>query len=458
MMRFGFTTRLLLIFVASLIALQLLAVMFYFSQRSRATDRGFSLPFPDQVAALVELFETSPPAQRTLLLRAANSAEISVRLEPKSPELQPETWQPSPFVERTLKRYLEVIGEREVTVLLQPSEGSPQRYGGLAMIYPAAARIFVALKTGETLVIETTGVLSIRIFGWPPGFWAGLLGFLIAILVFFSVRAEAKPLRELARAVDRVDLDGKADPIPDRPKGAPEIRALIAAFNRMRDRLAFLMKSRLALIGGISHDLRTYATRLRLRAELIPDDEERSRAIRDIEDMMQLLDDSLLAVEANGRADVGHELVDVADILAQEIADLRAAGQPVALTNRRRGDAVVLGHSLALKRVLVNVIDNAIKYGERADISLDVADATVVITVDDRGRGIPADQRAAVLEPFVRLEGSRNRRTGGAGLGLAIAHAAVQAHGGTLELGDAEPRGTRVRITLPRFVAKRAAE
>lgn len=458
MMRFGFTTRLLLIFVASLVALQLLAVMFYFSQRSRATDRSFSLPFPDQVAALVELFETSPPAQRALLLRAANSAEISVRVESRSPSLQPETWQPSPFVERTLKRYLEVIGEREVTVLLQPSEGSPQRYGRMALIYPGAARIFVALKTGETLVIETTGVLSIRIFGWPPGFWAGMLGFLVAILVFFTVRAEAKPLRELASAVDRVDLDGKADPIPDRPKGAPEIRALISAFNRMRDRLAFLMKSRLALIGGISHDLRTYATRLRLRAELIYDEEERNRAIRDIEDMMQLLDDSLLAVEANGRADVGRELVDLGEILEREIADLQAAGQPVALSRFGDGDAVVLGHGLALKRVLVNVIDNATKYGERADVKLDVDHTTVVVTVDDRGRGIPADQRAAVLEPFVRLEGSRNRRTGGAGLGLAIANAAVQAHGGALEIGDAKPQGTRVRITLPRFIAEKAAE
>lgn len=452
MIRFGFTARLMIIFVASLVALQLLAVMIYFTQRSRSTNDRVQPPLPSQVAALVQLFETVPPAQRSLLLQAANSSELIVSIQPEKPELAPENWQPSPYVERWVKDYLKVLGEREVAVLLQPGAGAPKRYGPLAMIYPAAVRIFVAMQTGETLVIETSGILSIRIFGWPPGFWAGLFGFLIAVAVYFSVRAEAKPLRELAQAVDRFDLDGRGEPSPDQPRSAPEIRALIKSFNTMRDRLAVLMKTRLALVGGISHDLRTYTTRLRLRAELIPDEMERERAIHDIDEMTQLLDDSLLAFAANGASSASAELVDVVEILSREAGDWHAAGHSVFYAPRD-GNAFVLGRAIALRRLFANLIDNAIKYGRKAYVNVAVTGLHVIVHIDDDGPGIPACERAAVLEPFVRLETSRNRKTGGAGLGLAIAKTVAESHGGSLALSDAKEGGNRVIVTLPRFQA-----
>lgn len=452
MIRFGFTTRLMAIFVVSLIALQLMVVTLYFTERSRNIERPFRFPLPDQIAALVELVEQATSEQRELVLRAANSSDLSVRLSKEKPTLQPETWKPSPFVENALKSYLNLVGERRVTVLLQPDEGAPKRYGAVAMIYPASARIFVMLKTGETLDISTTGVLSIRIFGFPPGFWAGMFGFLIAILVFFSVRGEAKPLRELAGAADKFDLDNGSSPLVERPKGAPEIQTLIRAFNRMQERISILLKARMALVGGISHDLKTLATRLLLRVDAIPDPNERNRACDDIESMIKLLDDAILALQ--GKFEQGHpeELVDVRSLIGEEVLEWTDRGHSVTMTSPDASiQALVLGRRSTLKRLFANLIDNAIKYGEEARVSVRHEVDCVVVRIDDSGHGIPDDAHETIFEPFVRLETSRNRETGGSGLGLAIVKTIADAHAATLSVGRNERGGARFEVALPRF-------
>jgi signal transduction histidine kinase len=271
------------------------------------------------------------------------------------------------------------------------------------------------------------------------------------------VRREARPLRALTQAVDRMTLPGKADPIPDVPRGAPEFRALVAAFNRLSERIAQLLKARMALIGGISHDLRTYATRLRLRAELIGDVQERAKAIHDLDDMRRLLDDSLLAIEA-GAPVRAQELIEIAPILEREVEDRQRAGAAVALSisPAARG-AQVIGDALALWRLIANVTDNALIYGREAQIGADVESEDVVVLIDDKGPGISPEQREMVFEPFVRLEESRNRRTGGAGLGLAIARNVAETHGGRLTLDTAPGGGTRAVIRLPLFEPARPA-
>jgi signal transduction histidine kinase len=264
------------------------------------------------------------------------------------------------------------------------------------------------------------------------------------------VRREARPLRDLAEAVDRMS-PGKADAIPDVPRSAPEIRALIAAFNRLSQRIAQLIKARMALIGGISHDLRTYATRLRLRAELIGDAGERAKAINDLDDMKQLLDDSLLAIEAGAPARA-QELIEIAPILEREAEDRQRAGSAVALNvSPAARQAQLIGDAIGLRRLIANLTDNALAYGHEAAISADVEGDSLVVLVDDKGPGISPTERELVLEPFVRLEQSRSRSTGGAGLGLAIARNVAEAHGGRLALDTAPGGGTRAFVTLPVF-------
>jgi signal transduction histidine kinase len=452
MIRLGFSARLFIIFLTSLVALQLLAVMAFFLQRSRDTDTGLRMPLPDQAAALVELLESTPKPQWPLIVRANSSTDLRVRVSDTRPEARETAWYEMPVVELILRRYLAALGGREVRVRVEPSS---ELFAGplkaLAWVSPGAVEIEVGLKTGEYLIVATGGMLSLSALGFPPGFWAGVLGFAVAVVTILMVRREARPLRDLAEAVDSMILPGKAAAIADVPRSAPEIRALIAAFNRLSQRIADLLKARMALVGGISHDLRTYATRLRLRAEMIADQDERAKAVRDLDDMQRLLDDSLLAIEW-GAPRQAEELVDIAPILEREAEDRRRAGAAVSLSIAPAArSAQLVGDTLALRRLIANVTDNALTYGGEAKMSAEIEGETLILTIDDRGPGIGPAERDMVFEPFVRLEASRNRRTGGAGLGLAIARNAAEAHGGRISLAAGPSGGTRATIALPLF-------
>ncbi|WP_199763357.1 sensor histidine kinase, partial [Bradyrhizobium guangdongense] len=185
--------------------------------------------------------------------------------------------------------------------------------------------------------------------------------------------------------------------------------------------------------------------------EHIPDDVERQRAVADIDDMIRLLDDALLSTRA-GAGGLSQEMVELAALVAVEVHDRHVQGAAVDLVaDERARNVVVLGDRLALRRVFANIIDNALAYGRAAHVRTILKDGAVVVSIGDEGPGIPADQRQTVLEPFHRLEKSRNRATGGAGLGLAVVRSLVEAHGGTIAIGAAPGGGTRVSVTLPVF-------
>jgi signal transduction histidine kinase len=212
-----------------------------------------------------------------------------------------------------------------------------------------------------------------------------------------------------------------------------------------------MLRARMTLVGGIAHDVRTFATRLRLRVEHIPDDAERQRAVADIDDMIRLLDDALLSTRA-GAGGLSQEMIELPALVAAEVHDRRVQGAAVELVcHERTRNVIVLGDRLALRRIFANIVDNALAYGRTAQVEIAMKDGALVVSIDDEGPGIPADQRHTVLEPFHRLEKSRNRATGGAGLGLAVVRNLVEAHGGTIEIGAAPSGGTRVNVTLPVF-------
>jgi signal transduction histidine kinase len=309
----------------------------------------------------------------------------------------------------------------------------------------------IGLRSGELLIIDAYTRLPVTPLGLPVGFGAGLFGSIVALLALLVMQRETRPLARLAAAVDRVDLSTDPPPLPDAKRSAPEIRAVIAAFNRLQGRLAEMLRARMTLVGGIAHDVRTFATRLRLRVEHIPDDAERQRAVADIDDMIRLLDDALLSTRA-GAGGLSQEMIELAALIAADVHDRRVQGAPVDLvTDERARNVVVLGDRLALRRILANIIDNALAYGHEAHVRTTLKDGAVVVSIDDEGPGIPSDQRQTVLEPFHRLEKSRNRATGGAGLGLAVVRSLVEAHGGTIEIAAAPDGGTRVNVALPVF-------
>src|SRR5215470_12047763 len=277
MLRIRFIWRVALILVAALVVVQLLAAAAYYVQRDRATKAGFHLPLPDQIAALVQLLDHATPEEAALALRAVNGAGLRAEIRPDRPSASAGDWRLE-RIETALAGYLGG-GDRFISASLidgDPGEGALRRTRSLLN---GKVRVVVSLASGGYLVVETAGELLARLFGLPAGFWAGIVGFIVMAIAILAIANEARPLSRLARSVERFDAALEPAPMPER--GAPEMRALIGAVNRMQSRIATLVKSRTFVLGAISHDLRTYLTRLRLRVETLPQGAVRERVVRD---------------------------------------------------------------------------------------------------------------------------------------------------------------------------------
>lgn len=448
MLRLSLAARITMIVVIALTAAWIGTIALFYMSRDREGEGAN--PSPRQIAALVELVEQAPPEQRPRTLYAVTSSILAAKLEPGETlnAVPGDAWPVDEAVRRT---YAAELGNRALVIASLPAFFAQRRFLRLFATAANALEFRIALKTGETLVVDTKSPLLVSPVGLPLGLGAGLFGTLIALVALVIMHRETRPLARLAAAVDRMDFAGLPVLLPEARASAPEIQALIAAFNRLQTRLSQLLRARMAMLGGISHDVRTFATRLRLRIDHIPDGAERDRAIGDISDMIRLLDDALLASRA-GAGELDEELVEFDRIVQAEFEDRRAAREAIDLCmSPSAAGATTLGDRLALRRIVANLVDNALKYGHVAHVTLAADRRTIELIVDDEGPGIPSDLREILLEPFVRQETSRNRRTGGAGLGLAVVRNLVEAHGGTVVIGDAPTGGARLAVRLPRF-------
>jgi signal transduction histidine kinase len=228
--------------------------------------------------------------------------------------------------------------------------------------------------------------------------------------------------------------------------GPKEVRDLAKAFNDMQRRIADLIRRRTQSLAAVSHDLRTPLTRLKLRAEEISDDALRNSISRDIGEMEQMIEATLSYLRGEETAEHQRPL-DLTALLETIIDDARDAGHDAELVAPHH--LVVDGRLIGLKRAFTNLIVNAVRFGTHVKTIAEIQGIVVKVTIDDDGPGIPDDQLAAVLEPFVRLEHSRNRETGGVGLGLTIAKSHIEADGGTLSLSNRSEGGLRAVVTLP---------
>lgn len=448
MHRLGLAGRLSAILIVAVLAIWLIGIVSFY--RSSDWDGQNQRPSPEQIAAIATLVETTSPAEQPVLLKALSSASMNLRLDQK-PNRAPD--EPLEADEGLIRSYAPYLGGRPFTVSTQRTAGAMPAVLGVSIGSRTILTFRVGLKNGDTLIIDDRGPPTISRQRLPIGVGPGLIGTLVALMALVTMYRETRPLSQLARAVDRMDLAGTPVPLPKVRTSSQEIRAVVAAFDRLQTRLSHLLRARMAMIGGISHDVRTFATRLRLRVDLIPEGAERDRAISDISDMIRLLDDALLASRA-GAKEMSSELLALDEIVDAEVEDRRAAGTPVQLQVEPNAiGANVLGDRLALRRIVANLVDNALKYGNAAAVGLVVNSGNAVLTIDDEGPGIAPEHRDLLLEPFVRMESSRNRETGGAGLGLAIVQNLVDAHDGKIEILDAPGGGTRVVVRIPLFVA-----
>ncbi|HEX8192577.1 MAG TPA: HAMP domain-containing sensor histidine kinase [Allosphingosinicella sp.] len=266
----------------------------------------------------------------------------------------------------------------------------------------------------------------------------------LGTMIFLAARI-ARPLRDLAAAAEGFGGSG-ATPFVE-PRGPSDLAHAIEAFNAMNRRVAALLAEKDHMLGALSHDLRTPLASLRIRAENIEPEEERLKVVGTIEEMTAMLEDSLLLVRA-GRTREKVRAVDVGALADVVVEEFRELGHDVTLVSEGRQIASV--SPALLRRAIRNLVDNAVKYGGAAEVSVRLEGMQALIDVADRGPGVPADELERVQEPFFRLEESRNRATGGTGLGLTIARAIAEGAGGTLRLANRPGGGLCATIAVPR--------
>lgn len=270
-----------------------------------------------------------------------------------------------------------------------------------------------------------------------------MLFFLVFGAAWWIARRLARPLRDLTRAAEGFRGHAPAEPVE--PRGPSDLRRAVEAFNAMNRRTLALLDEKDRMLGAIGHDLRTPLASLRIRAENMGPEDERERLVATVEEMAATLED-ILTLARTGRAREPVRPVDLAALADAVVEEFRKLGQAVDFRPSPR--AVLAVQPNLLRRALRNLVDNGIAYGGGAAVTVEERPQEIEIKVEDEGPGIPAERLEDVLDPFRRLESSRNRESGGAGLGLAIANAVAQAHGGRLELANRAQGGLRASLIL----------
>lgn len=295
--------------------------------------------------------------------------------------------------------------------------------------------------------------LNARMFTPRPNPWlavrplvATLLIYVIILgaIVWMAIRL-ARPLRELAGAAESFQGRGEAPRVE--PRGPEDVRRAITAFNAMSARVGAMLDEKDRMLGAIGHDLRTPLASLRIRVESVEPDEERQRMIATIEEMTAMLDDTL-ALARSGRAAEEPRAVDLAALADAVAEEFRVMGHDVE--TEPGGRIVAQVRANLVRRAVRNLVENAVKYAGAATVAVRDRGNAVAIEIADRGPGIAEAELARVQEPFYRIEPSRSRETGGYGLGLALARAAAQAHGGSLDLANRDGGGLLAAIVLPK--------
>jgi signal transduction histidine kinase len=270
-----------------------------------------------------------------------------------------------------------------------------------------------------------------------------------ALLTLWAVRQLTAPVRTLAAAAEALGRDVNSPPLPE--NGPTEVAVAAVAFNTMAARIRRFVQDRTELLTAIGHDLRTPITRLKLRAEFVDDDEQRGKILADLEELEAMVS-ATLAFGRDARTTEPVSQLDLAELLRTILDEAGDARPDVAEKLRYHGPAhlTVRARSLALKRVLVNLVTNAVNYAGSAMVRLyQDGPRMVVVEIEDDGPGIPAPDLERVFEPFHRGEPSRNRETGGVGLGLPIARNIMRAHGGDVVIANRPTGGVRATVTLP---------
>ena len=425
----GLFGRSVIIIVAPMVLLQGVVTYVFFERDLDATTRRLARDVAADVALLVTLEDSTPALERDAL-RALAARQLRYRLTFHDGERLPPSLTPSSTIDVALD---DIIANRV-----------------------GADRHFVTGRSGEDVDIKVEthdGVLEIlaprdRVtVSGPDIFILWMIGSAL-ILLFIAIlflRNQVRPIERLARAADSF---GKGRPVPDfKPYGALEVRRAAQAFITMRERIERHVIQRTEMLAGVSHDIKTPLTRMKLALAMMGNDKDVAELRGDIAEMEHMLDDYLAFARGEGgeesqSADLGELVRDTAAAAAKA-----RAGREVDVTGLEH--LVLSVKRAALRRCLTNLVDNALKHGRKVKVVLSQGERFAEIAVEDDGPGIPEARREEAFRPFHRLDEGRNLQSGGSGLGLAIARDIARAHGGDIVLGQSALGGLKAVIRLP---------
>ena len=389
-----------------------------------------------QAAATVRVLGSAPADMRSRLARGSGTSLFAVAWYSGDAQL------PVPIANATF-----AAGEAKIRQLLGRPHARVVAYkpGEVSIHGHRLANYKLAIDLPDgSWVLLTTFARS-----WGLGAWSRLT--LIALFALISTllvaaiasRRLARPLSSFSQAAQRLSRDIDAPPMT--ATGPREFQSAARAFNDMQSRLRRFVTDRTTMLAAISHDLRTPLTRMRLRGEFIDDAEQQRKLFRDVDDMQQMITAALDFFRDDGQPESPTRF-NLTELIHTIVDDFRDTGSDVSL--QPCPTRHLFGRPLALRRAISNLVDNAIKYGHRARLSMQLSDRELRLHIDDDGPGIPDDMAEAVFRPFTRVETSRNRNSGGVGLGLATARSIARAHGGDLVISR-QAQGMRATVTLP---------
>ncbi len=448
----------LLILLAGLIVSNAVGSWLYTADRAQAVRAIGGFAAAQRIANLTRLVRDAPPDWRGRIVAALSDQTFRVMLSDQPPPPRP-GFEDSAASEAVKVYLTEQMADGAASAAQEPrvavfAPGGPPfggfhpHFGRGPMMHGLGdfrdLQVAMPLPDGQWLSFATglpaTGPALSRQFVVSMA----IMAVIILGVSIWAVRRVTAPLSSLAAAAERLGRDVAAPPLPE--TGTVETRRASRAFNDMQVRLRNLIENRTRLLAAISHDLRTPLTLLRLRAENVADAQERDKMLATIAEMDEMIGATLNFARDEAAAEPSRK-TDVVALVQSIVDDMGDAGLSVTMAPAQP----VIGECrpATLKRALTNLIDNAVKYGKTAHVSVQRTGKAIEITVEDEGPGIPDQELSRVFEPFYRVEGSRSRETGGVGLGLAIAFSIVQAHAGRIALANRPEGGLQARVTLP---------
>lgn len=451
----------LLVLLAGLIASHLVGSWIYSADRGQVVRAVGGFVITQRITNLTRLLREAPDEWRTRIVSASSDEtfQVSLAAEPSLATLADKDAPAAEALKQLLVEQLSLNGAVEPVVSASQPRGmmvgmarrmmaqSPMRkeFDGLG---PFAGfrelRVSVPLQAGQwlnftTILPESGAAFSLRFL-----VAMGIMTIITILVAIWVVRRVTTPLTILSKAAVRLGEDLNAPPMPE--TGTIETQRATHAFNVMQARLRGMIDNRTKMLAAISHDFRTPLTLLRLRVENVDDPVEREKMLSTIADLDAMVAATLEFASGSARQ-APRRPTDIAALIASIADDMADNGLAVSMATAQ--PVIYACDPATLKRALTNLIDNAVKYGGSAQVVIHEMPTEIEITIDDAGPGIPEAELTHVFEPLYRLENSRNRETGGMGLGLAIALSIIQALGGRLSLSNRPQGGLRALIIFP---------